>query len=312
MFSLRKCDMDPVHAKFVLETINLLQERNSAKSDSWSDLCINIKGILDLRFGCEWNILIGKAVGYAMKAKKKCAVVAANSAGEVIVCWKSPGFEVEDSSIFKIKATLVMEGDTLLKPGPPSAKLTVVRAPPPDSSEYTKDTPKLVNLVDSLLDEIKDSDNQAAARLLRNHITARFGTIWHVAVGETRAFHIEPARGTSDHVILASKKGGVRIEIFRHTQQTPSSFAFWKSMTLPKLSTILDVIPTILFMLLCILFMLQRSGVCQADSMHKSTITRLGCDLSHAIPLSPLAGAVFILTILKQVKKMLDKKRKQH
>lgn len=165
-------------------------------------------------------------------------------------------------------------------------------------------------------------DHQDAARFIRNKyvplelvapvysssVTARLGTIWHVVVGETKCFHMEPARGASEHVIVALKKGGTKIELYRHKQVTPSGLVALKP-SLPSLSTILDILPKILFMFLCVSFLVQRSAFCQAESESMGTIKRGICSAAYSIPLAPLAGMLFAGTLLKEVRKRYVRKQ---
>lgn len=313
MFKLRKSDMELIHSQFAVDSINILHSRFESDADPWSKFSLTLKNVLDSRFGGEWNILIGKAVGYAMKTRKKSSVVTVGGSGEIVICWRSPGFEVEDVNIVKLKAQFMLDGDELAvvkESAVSSSKLNIIESPLPDSIGYTLETAKVVPLIDSLIDDLKVMETQQAARHLRNHLTARFGTIWHVAIGETRAFHVEAAQTCTDHVIVATKKGGLKIEVFRHKQTTPHGFvSVCKSITMPKLSTVFEILPSILFILLCVAFMMQRSAVCHESTVFSSAITKNVCGTLNSVPLAPLAGMVFVLTLIKQVKKTLNKKK---
>lgn len=107
--------MEKRPAQFIMETINIVRERHEG-FPSLSDFAKDIKQILDSRFGGEWNVLVGKSMGYAMKTKKKASIVAASSSGHTVVCWKSPGFEVEDASVVRIRTTLALSASDPLYP----------------------------------------------------------------------------------------------------------------------------------------------------------------------------------------------------
>jgi hypothetical protein len=142
MFKIRKTDMDPRESRFLIDTLNVLKERSAGAQLEWEGFTKDIKTVLDSRFGAEWNVLIGKSVGYSMKAKKKSSLVAAGTDGEIVICWKSPGFEVEDSEVVKIKAALrIQDKDTLLEGRSGELKLiTIIFAPSADSIGYTPET----------------------------------------------------------------------------------------------------------------------------------------------------------------------------
>ncbi len=105
-----------------------------------------------------------------MKARKKSSLVAASPDGDVIVCWKSPGFEIEDSDTVKTKAQIMVdERDTLLEESEEkrSSALTIIKQPSVDSSEYTTDTPQVIRLLNAVLPLIEAKDHQDAARIVR-------------------------------------------------------------------------------------------------------------------------------------------------
>jgi hypothetical protein len=136
-------------------------------------------------------------------------------------------------------------------------------------------------------------------------ITARFGTIWHVAVGGTGEYSIKPAKGCTDHVVVATKKG-TKIQVFRHTALSPSGLS---AISLPSAQTIFDVTPTVLFVFLCVAFLVQKSSVCLDNMESKSVITKGLCLATTSFSLTPLAVALFVMTIVKQVKKSIQQKR---
>lgn len=153
-------------ANFIVETFSILAARDG--ENSWPVLAKDAKRILDARFGTEWNILIGKAVGYAMKTKKKSSIIISNPNGEMIVCWKSPGFEVEDADAVRVKAKIQVDGkDTLLEDKLDASKLNIVQYPAADSEAYTVETNKALSILQAFADDIKDMDDQTAARYIR-------------------------------------------------------------------------------------------------------------------------------------------------
>ncbi len=99
--------MEKRAAQFIVETINIVRDRFDG-IPPYEGFAKDVKQILDSRFGTEWNVLVGKSMGYAMKTKKKASLVAATNEGYTVVCWKSPGFEVEDSNIVRIRATIAL------------------------------------------------------------------------------------------------------------------------------------------------------------------------------------------------------------
>lgn len=145
MFKLRRSDMEPRESRFIIETLNVLKDRASETELKWDAYCMDIKTVLDSRFGSEWNVMIGKSMGYAMKCRKKSSLVASSVNGEVFVCWKSPGFEIEDSDMVRTKAQIIVEErDTLLdNEGSQSHQaLSIIEQPAVDSVDYTTDTPQ--------------------------------------------------------------------------------------------------------------------------------------------------------------------------
>ena len=314
--------MDKRESNFILEAVNVLSSRNDDRG--WEGLITDAKRVLDARFGPEWNILVGKSVGYSMKTKKKSSVILASSTGEVMLCWKSPGFEVEDAHIVKIKAGItIAEKDSLLEESnEKKGRLNIIECPEADSPEYTVDTQAAVQILEAVMDEIKDMDHQGAARHIRNKyvtprsppssshhsLTARLGTVWHVAVGQTREFQIQPAKNCTDHIIAAVKKGGIKIEIFRHKQESPTGI---EGLSMPSLSTVAEILPSLLFVFLCIAFIVQNSSICIGDTGRLSKITRGLCSVTNTFSLAPLAGVLFVMTVLKQVRKGMARKQKR-
>jgi hypothetical protein len=118
------------------------------------------------------------------------------------------------------------------------------------------------------------------------------------------------ARGATDHVIAVLKKGGVKIEVFRHKQSSPSGLKAI-GLSVPSVRTIIDVLPKILFFIMCLAFIVQRSALCDSSdgTFQMSKLTYGVCWVSFSIPLTPLAGGLFVLTLLKQVKSSMDKRR---
>jgi len=136
--------MEPRESRFIVEALNVIRERSGSEYN-WDRFCSDVKSVLDSRFGNEWNVMIGKSVGYAMKARKKSSLVAANTDGDVVVCWKSPGFEIEDSDVVKTKAQIIVdERDILLEEeeNRRTSAVNMIKQPAVDSSEYTTDTPR--------------------------------------------------------------------------------------------------------------------------------------------------------------------------
>jgi hypothetical protein len=119
--------MEKRESQFIVEALNIVKERTKTNL-SWCDIAKDTKQILDSRFGGEWNILTGKSMGYAMKTRKKASLVASSTAGETVVCWKSPGFELEDSNIVKIKAELALSETDPLVAADRDTKLTRINA----------------------------------------------------------------------------------------------------------------------------------------------------------------------------------------
>ena len=167
MFKIRKSDMDKNPSNFIRDAVNTLRERD--EGSNWESLVSAIKSVLDSRFGGDWNVMIGKTVGYAMKSRKKSSIILHNgSSAEIIVCWKSPGFEVEDLDAVKIKATLtVNDSDPLIDGAVEPRKTNIIQCPSPDTSGYSIDTTKATLIIDALADEVRDMDQQTAARHLR-------------------------------------------------------------------------------------------------------------------------------------------------
>ena len=304
MFKIRKTDMDKKHASFIVEAVNVIREQETSTDPA--RFISDVKHILDSRFKGDWNVFIGKTVGYAMKTRKKASIVLSNNANEILVCWRSPGFEVEDLDTVKIKTNLALnEVDKLIDGSSRSKALNVIASPNPDSEGYTSETPRVLEILDGLAADIKDMDHNVAARLIRSHITARLGTIWHVAVGTTGEFTISPAKGCTDRIIAANKKG-LKIEVFRHKSTDTAGLGPLSSMSL---DTLLDVIPTILFVFMCVAFMVNKTAVCAGDLGRLSLVTKTLCVVTNAIPLTPLAIGLFVFTVLKQVRKSIEKKR---
>ena len=112
----------------------------------------------------------GRSVGYAMKTRKKASFVLSGSNQEVLMGWRSPGFEVEDVDIVKVKAKLVLsEKDFLLDESATDiSRLKIISSPSPDSDSYSADTPKALRMIASLSDDLKDMEHDTAARHIRN------------------------------------------------------------------------------------------------------------------------------------------------
>lgn len=167
VFKVRKTDMESKYATFIVDSANIIAERESAKDPEV--FLGDLKNILDMRFGGDWNLLIGNSMGYAMKTRKKASVILSRTTGEMLVCWRSPGFEVEDLDVVKIKTRLTLEGkDEVVSSDADVKKLNLISVPQPDSFGYTVDTAAATRIVDALVDEVKDMEYDEAARFLRN------------------------------------------------------------------------------------------------------------------------------------------------
>ena len=106
------------------------------------------------------------------------------------------------------------------------------------------------------------------------------------------------------------KKGGLKIEVFRHKLESPTGLRA-VGLSVPRLSTVIEILPKILFFIMCLAFIVQRSALCDMsdENVQMTKLTYGVCWISFAVPLTPLAGGLFILTILKQVKSSLDKRK---
>ena len=136
-------------------------------------------------------------------------------------------------------------------------------------------------------------------------LTARLGTIWHVAAGSTGEFEIQCAKSSTDHIVVVTKKG-LKIEVFRHKALEPSGMS---GLSIPSFQTILDITPTILFVFLCVAFLVKKSAICIQDMQNKTLLTRSLCYVTTSFSLTPLALILFVMTIVKQVKKSIQQKR---
>ena len=166
MFKIRKTDMESKYATFIVDSANIIAEKESSKD---REVFLNdLKHILDMRFSGDWNLVIGKSMGYAMKTRKKASVILARGSGEILICWRSPGFEVEDLDVVKIKTRLVLEGKDELLSSQADVKMNIISAPQADSPGYTIETPLAMKIVDALVDQVRDMDHDEAARVLRN------------------------------------------------------------------------------------------------------------------------------------------------
>jgi len=132
-----------------------------------------------------------------------------------------------------------------------------------------------------------------------------------VTVGTTQEFHVHPSKGATDHVIAVLKKGGRKIEVFRHKLASPSGLKAI-GLGVPSVTTLIDVLPKILFFIMCFAFIVQRSALCDSsnDGTYRMNKLTYGvCWVSFAVPLTPLAGGLFVLTLLKQVKSSLERRK---
>lgn len=136
-------------------------------------------------------------------------------------------------------------------------------------------------------------------------MTARLGTIWHVAVGLTGEFEIQCAKSCTDHIVAVTKKG-LKIEVFRHKALEPSGLS---TLSVPSFQTVMDITPTILFVFLCVAFLVQKSAICIQDMQNKTLLTKSLCYVTTSFSLTPLALVLFVMTIVKQVKKSIQQKR---
>ena len=83
------------------------------------------------------------------------------------------------------------------------------------------------------------------------------------------------------------------------------------SMSIPSASTIVDILPKLLFAFVCFAFMMQRSAVCK-DSTHGTGWARFTdglCTVSEAAPLTPLAILLFVVTVIKLVRRAILNKQ---
>lgn len=114
-----------------------------------------------------------------------------------------------------------------------------------------------------------------------------------------------PAKECTDHIIAVHKKGGMKVEVYRHVAVESRGFS---SLSIPSMQEILDMLPSVLFVVLCIAFIVQKSSICVNESGKLAKLTRGLCYVSWSIPLAPLAGLLFVMTILKQVKRTISRK----
>ena len=116
---------------------------------------------------------------------------------------------------------------------------------------------------------------------------------------------MKPAKGCTDHIIAATKKG-LKIELFRHKAAEPVGIS---GISVPSMQTVLDVLPTILFIFLCVGFLVQKSSVCHGDLSSKAVLTKGLCWATTSFSLTPLAIVLFVMTIVKQVRKSIQQKQ---
>ena len=130
-----------------------------------------------------------------------------------------------------------------------------------------------------------------------------------MTVGNTKEFHIQPAINATDHVIASLKKGGLKIEVFRHKQVSPTGLSSLR-LSVPSLSTLIDVLPKILFFIMCFAFVVQRSSLCVTEdtSSRMNKLTYGVCWASFSLPLTPLAAILFVVTVGKQVSAKINKR----
>ena len=182
MFKIRKSDMDPQQTTFVLDSANIIKDRESSRDPEL--FLSDLKHILDSRFGGDWNLLTGRSVGYAMKTRKKASFVLTSPSNEILIGWRSPGLEVEDVEIVKVKTKLSLsDKDELLQSDATGkSRLKVISVPSPDTPGYSSNTPLVLRILDGLVDDIKEMENDAAARHIRNQYACfRFSCISYIA-----------------------------------------------------------------------------------------------------------------------------------
>jgi hypothetical protein len=116
-----------------------------------------------------------------------------------------------------------------------------------------------------------------------------------------------PAGSCTDHCVVSTKKG-TKIEVFRHKLMSPTGLA---AISFPSLSTITDILPSIFFIFLCVAFIVQNSSICFGQRETMSIVTKGLCRLTNGFSLTPLAAGLFVFTVLKQVRKGVNRKRRE-
>jgi hypothetical protein len=166
MFRIRKTDMSANHSTFILDSANLIRDRPSSSDEKI--FLRDLKHILDSRFGGDWNLLIGRTVGYAMKTKKKSSIILSDASHRLLVCWKSPGFEVEDLNVVKVKTSIAMNERDPLFNDPVSSTIKVLTIPEPDQFGYSQETTRTLAILEAVSKDISDMEYDDAARHVRN------------------------------------------------------------------------------------------------------------------------------------------------
>ena len=166
--------------------------------------------------------------------------------GCVVLIWKSPGLEPEETEDEDKESGFASKGK--------KAKAKIL----------FQDGPEATEVIDAVCEELPamEKDEQVMATLLRKSLTAKFGTIWHVLTGSK--FVVEAAQNCRNHFCI--EVGSVRVVGFQHEQLNSG---FLGSLDFPQL---LSTLPYLLMTLLCFAYM-GLSSLCGDKTAQKEDST---------------------------------------
>ena len=240
-FIVKTSDLSKSDAEFIVATVTQIWHIVSKETEAAEKLCTKLQLILDKRFNPSWQVLCGTDMGFAVKSRKKSAIVLSGPRHLQIVCWRSPGHELFSRDALKLIAD--RKGSKPDEVKSPSKAFKVVQAPKLGDAEYSLGLKDAISRFDYIIDE--SEDYQKMAQQIRAELSASCGPIWHVLVGTN--FHAALADSGSSEIII--KKNKIRVVCFKHSEFSSG----W-----PSLSDIASAWRSVLMIVSCILFFVHN------------------------------------------------------
>lgn len=258
----------------------------------WHDVAAALKMSLDRSFGPHWHVLIGSALGFALKHRKKTSAVwRVNSEPSfTVVIWKSPGYEDLSSAVG------LNEKEETGASEEKECKAVNIKVLQPSTVEEDTEIEKCIALVRKTLGRIGEKpDFQLLAESLRKCFTTEMGPVWHISVGNDIIAEV----ATNRRSYFMCSSGKLRIIGFKHEQEGGSTFDFAK---------ILKGIPYALIVIFGLVYLTLNSKCSNETLKIKSPFWNQVCNMEYEYYLA--LGGTGILVAISIGKRLMRHRNK--